>query len=119
MLFMLYIKAREVKRGTPSFISKVGNGTDHVVHGVYDRFKFWFDHLDKRTAIGVLQWIAFHVLSWAKNGYEWMHSHAHRNPHSKKVIDMVKGRADNPHAHKGAASVFLKRIAKGTDDVIQ
>jgi hypothetical protein len=108
---MIFFKHRELTHSKSSPLSKLGENADEHIHGVYNKIKYFISHLNRRTAIAVVQWVAFHVLTWLRNIYIWLRNKAHSHPHAKKVIDMVSGRGD---AHKnGGSSFYLKHIAAG------
>jgi hypothetical protein len=109
---MIVAKHIENKTGKKSFVSRVGAETDHIVHVVYRKMHYFFSHIDKHTTVNVLQWIAFHTLSFFRNIYLLLKEKAHRHPHSKKVIEMVTGKGEVKT--NGGASFFLKKIAEDT-----
>lgn len=106
---MIILKNAEIKSGKKYFLSRLGDSTDHIVHAAYDKIRFFFGHLNKNNFISSIQWVAYHILSWVRGGYIWIRDHAHSHPHSKKVLDMVRGRVE---VKRGAASFYLKRIAE-------
>ena len=106
---MIILKRAELTSGKKYFLSRLGENTDHIVHAAYDRVYRFFSHLNKNNFISSIQWVAYHVLSWIRGGYIWIRNHAHSHPHSKKVLDMVRGRGE---VKRGAASFYLKRIAE-------
>ncbi|MDB5259566.1 MAG: hypothetical protein JWO73_774 [Candidatus Taylorbacteria bacterium] len=109
---MIFLKMQQLKTGQKSVLSKLGEGGDHHVHAAYDKVKFFLSHINKRTGIALMQWIAFHILSWVRNLYLRIREKAHRHPHSKKVIDMVTGRGE-VSKNKGS-SFYIKHIASET-----
>jgi hypothetical protein len=107
---MLFLKLHEVKTGKQSLISRLGESTDHHVHDAYDAVKYFISHLNRRTAIAAAQWVAVHVLSWLRSIYHRIYRLAHLNPHSKKVIDIVRGKVEVQR--NGGSSFFLKEISE-------
>jgi phosphoglycerate dehydrogenase-like enzyme len=112
IILMIVAKHIEIKSGKKSIISRLGVGTDHIVQNAYNKVTFVFSHMNKNTSVNVLQWAAFHVLSFMRGIYISLREKAHRHPHSKKVIDMVTGKGEVKHT--GGASFFLKKIAEET-----
>lgn len=110
IVIMLVLKNRELSLGKQSFVARLGSRTDSTVHDVWGKFRYYMAHVNATNAIGSVQWVAFHFLSFLKKMYIKIHEMAYGNPHSKKVIDMVKGRGVE-HT-RGAASFFLKKISE-------
>lgn len=109
---MLTLKYVEIKRNRKSFLSRLADRTDYIFQAVYSKVRFVASHINKHNAIAVVQWVAFHVLSFFRAIYLYVRELAHRHPHSKKVIDMVTGKGEiRPN---GAASFYLKQIAEET-----
>ncbi len=112
ILGMLTLKYVEIKRNRKSFLSRLADRTDYIFQAVYSKVRFVASHINKHNAIAVVQWVAFHVLSFFRAIYLYVRELAHRHPHSKKVIDMVTGKGEiRPN---GAASFYLKQIAEET-----
>ncbi len=112
ILCMIVLKYVEIKTGKKSFVSLVGQKTDHTFQSLYHVVRHAFSLINKNNAIALVQWVAFHVLSFFRKIYMYAHEVAHRHPHSKKVIDMVTGKGEvKPN---GAASFYLKQIAEET-----
>lgn len=108
MLFMLLLKRSEVKSGKRNIVSRLGTGTDHVFSAVFSMIGKWISYANRKTFIVIAQWIAFHVLLRIRKVYVEIKSAALANPHSKKVIDAVRGRAD---VKRHGASFYLRRIS--------
>jgi hypothetical protein len=106
---MILLKIGEVRGGKKSLLSRMGDSTDQHVHSAYDRVRYAFRYINKKSAIALVQWIAFHFLSVVHEVYKWMYDKAHRHPHSKRVIDMVRGRGEVNN--NGGSSFYLKQIS--------
>jgi hypothetical protein len=109
IVLMIYLKARRLKLDVRSQFSFVSAKVDHKIRGTFGRVRQFLSYFNRKSAVALMQWIAYHVLSWARNAYLWFYEKAHAHPHSKKVIDMVRGRGDA--SNMGGASFYLKRIA--------
>jgi len=114
IITMIVLKSIELRSGKKSLFFRMGAGTDHLVYGAYQKIRFVFSHINKHNAVNFLQWIAYHVLSVFHKLFMWVRDKAHRHPHSKKVIDMVKGKIEINQ--NGGASFFLKKIAEETKE---
>jgi len=114
IIAMIVLKSIELRSGTKSLFSRMGAGTDHIVYGAYQKIRYSFSHINKHNAVNFLQWIAYHVLSVFHKLFIWIRDKAHRHPHSKKVIDMVKGKIEVNQ--NGGSSFFLKKIAEETKE---
>lgn len=113
---MLTLKAMEVRSGKPSILARISDRIDHILHFIYDKAKAAVLHVNRHTFIGLMQITAFHILSALRSSYIWLYKLAHKNPHAKMVIDMVRGRGERgqigENLKPGAASFFLKRISE-------
>jgi hypothetical protein len=109
---MIVLKSGELKGGKKSIISRMGSGVDHIVQGTYNKIRFVISQINANNVVHFIQWIAYHVLSVLHKVYMYIHDKAHRHPHSKKVIDMVKGKVEVKN--NGGSSFFLKKIAEET-----
>ncbi len=113
---MIGIKAIEIRSGKKSWISSLAELTNENFHDAYRWFRKMISYVNRRSIIMLVQWIAYHILSWAKEGYIWLHNKAHAYPHSKRVLDMVKGKGEVNK--NGGASIYLKRISdEGEEEV--
>jgi hypothetical protein len=110
---MLWSKQVEMRTGRQSLVSRLGDDADHVLHRINDDARSVVSYFNKHTFIAFLQWIAAHILSWFRNLYIKLYHMAHRHPHSKKVIDMVRGQGEVNQ--NGGASFFLKKISDDSD----
>jgi hypothetical protein len=110
IIAMIVSKHFEMKGGKKYFLSRMADNTDYVFQTTYAKVRFVLSHINKRNAITLTQWIAFHVLSFFRTIYLRIREAAHRHPHSKKVIDMVTGKIDINQ--NGGASFYLKQIAE-------
>ena len=111
---MIGLKAREMRSGNKLWISKVMDKTNDKVASAHINTKTFFSYFNRKSAVAFVQWIAYHVLSWARAVYIWLHGKAHAHPPSKKVLDMVRGRGEIKR--NGGASFHLKRISKAGED---
>ncbi|MDE2188708.1 MAG: hypothetical protein KGJ35_03210 [Patescibacteria group bacterium] len=113
IVFMLWSKRTELATGKQSLVSRLGQNSDHVFHRLHADFMEVVSYFNKHTFIAFTQWIAAHVLLWLRTLYIKIFHLAHRNPHTKKVIDMVRGEIEINT--QGGASFFLKKIAPDTN----
>lgn len=114
---MISYKAAELNSGRKMFLSRWADKTNHIVHNVYAKVKLYISYINKKSGVALLQWIAYHILSWAREAYILLHRRAHAHPPSKKVIDMVRGRGEVKK--NTGASVYLKRIGEFNEDKVQ
>lgn len=109
IVLMMSLKAHEIKKGKKLLFSRLAERTDNFFEKMYKGIKDFISFANKQTAIALIQWIAYHILSWIRTLYLKLHDKAHAHPHSKKVIDMVRGKGE---VHKGGgASFYLKKIS--------
>lgn len=113
ILGMLWFKAMEVRSGKTNWFLRVVNVMNHKVHDGYVWIVKQIRLINKRTAIALVEWIAYHILSWAREVYIWAHKRAHAHPSSKRVIDMVRGKGEVKK--NGGVSFYLKSISEGED----
>ena len=113
IILMLWTKSRELSTGRQSLVSRLGDETDHIFHKMHDDIRTAVSYFNKHTFIAFLQWVAAHILSWFRTLYIKLFHLAHRHPHSKKVIDMVRGKGEV--SGQGGASFFLKKISDDSD----
>jgi hypothetical protein len=109
ILGMLLMKAREIKNQKKYFVSKIAVKTDNFFSEIFTNIKKLLSYINRHAFISLIQWFAYLVLSRARKVYIWAYNKAHEHPHSKKVIDMVRGKGDISKA--GGASFYLKRIS--------
>ena len=108
MVIMLVLKARESKSGKPSIISRMGRGLDSLFHTIFGAVGAAISFINKHTFIALAQWVAFHILVHIRKLYVELKHRALSNPHSRKVVDAVRGRSE---VKKEGASFYLKRIS--------
>lgn len=113
MILMLSMKRRELSTGRKYFVSRLAEGNDHVFHKLHADSRAVASYFNKHTFIAFLQWVAAGILSWLRDLYIKLFHIARKNPHSKKVIDMVRGEGEITAA--GGASFFLKKISDDSD----
>jgi hypothetical protein len=106
---MLGLKVAEIRSNKKTLISKIAEKTDDTVWKYYINTKKILSYINRKSAIALIQWIAYYILSWARRAYIWAHRKAHAHPPSKKVIDMVRGRGEIKK--NGGVSFFLKSIS--------
>lgn len=112
---MMGFKALELRSGKQSWISRIASLTNHIFHDYFNRIKTFISYFNRKTALALIQLIAYHVLSWAREAYIWAYKKAHSHAPSKKVIDMVRGKGEvNTN---GGASFYLKRISEEDEEV--
>ena len=105
---MILLKRREVGTGKQSIVSYIGAGSDRIFNVVFAAVRKGISYLNKRTFIAVVQWIAYQVLFRIRKIYVEIKHQALMNPHSKKVIDAVRGRGQ---IQTHGASLYLRRIS--------
>lgn len=114
ILGMIGFKVLEIRSGKKSWISKLADKTNHIVHRYFAHFKRLTSYINRKAALALIQWIAYHVLTWARNIYIWIYKKAHAHPPSKKVIDMVRGKGEVNR--NGGSSFYLKSISESDID---
>lgn len=110
MTLMIVLKYREMKAGKRSWLSFLAQKTDHIVYKSYRNIRQFIMYINKKSAIALAQWIAYHILSWVRSLYIWIRTKAHAYPHTKRVIDMVRGKGTVKK--NNGASFYLKKISK-------
>lgn len=107
---MISLKSFEIKSGKKYLIFKIAEKADDFVKGIYSNVIKLISYINKKSAIALIQWIAYYILSWARSIYIWAHKKAHAHPPSRRVIDMVRGRGEINK--NGNTSFYLRRIAQ-------
>lgn len=108
IIVMVLLKRHEVVSGKATVVSRLGQGSDRLFVAVFGSMKRGVSYVNKHSFIAIAQWIAFHVLLHTRKLYVDMKDRALSNPHSRKVIDAVRGRGEiTPHS----ASFYLRRIS--------
>lgn len=115
IISMVGFKAIELRSGKKSWISKLSDKTNHKVHEYYDNFTNTLRYVNRHSALALVQWIAYHILSWARNVYIWAYKKAHSHAPSKKVIDMVRGRGEINR--NSGSSFYFKSISGNSEDI--
>ncbi len=110
IIIMISLKSYEMKTNKKLWLSSLAEKTDHKVSSVYVFTRRIISYINRHSAIALMQWIAYHILSWIRGTYISMRSVAHSYPHSKKVLDMVRGRG--VAVKNNGASFYLKRIGE-------
>lgn len=108
IIVMLLLKRREARTGHPSLVSRLGRGTDHLFGGVFGSIGQVISYINKHTFIAIAHWMAYHVLYRIRNIYVHIKDRFITNPHGKKIIDAVRGRAE---VKDHGASFYLRRIS--------
>ena len=118
ILGMFGFKVSEIRSGKKTPLSKLADKTDSNLRKYYYSVKKALSYINKKSAVALVQWIAFHILSRARSTYIWAHRKARAHPPSRKVIDMVRGRVEIKK--NGGVSFFLKNIsADDTEDEVK
>jgi hypothetical protein len=107
---MISFKSAELKSGKKSWVSRLSDKTNHRVYYYYGSIKLFISYINRKSALALVQWIAYHILTWARNAYIWAYHKAHAHAPSKKVIDMVRGKVEVNR--NGGSSFYLKSISK-------
>ena len=110
LISMIGQKSREIRMGKISWLSGLNAKLDTPIEKAYTNTRTFISYFNRKSAVALIQWIAYHILSWARSGYIMLHRKAHAHPPSKKVIDMVRGKGEVDTV--GGASFYLKRISK-------
>ncbi|MFA6459055.1 MAG: hypothetical protein WCV79_01490 [Candidatus Paceibacterota bacterium] len=105
---MVLLKQRELSTGNKSIISKIGAKSDDVFNAIFYAARKALSYMNRRTAITLVQWVAYHALLRIRRVYVEIKHRALMNPHSKKVIDAVRGRGQ---VQTHGASFYLRRIS--------
>jgi hypothetical protein len=109
IVVMLLLKRREVKLGRANVVSRIGKGSDWFFHTAFSSVKRTVSCFNRKTFIMIIQLVAFHALLPIRKVYVLLKDCALSNPHSRKVIDAVRGRADIKYE---GASFYLRRIGE-------
>ncbi len=115
ILGMMGFKAMENRSGKKSWISRLADKTNNPVRNYFAHLKGLLQYINSKSALALVQWIAYHVLTWARNAYIWVYRKAHAHAPSKKVIDMVRGRGEANR--NGGSSFYLKSISGDDEEV--
>lgn len=110
IIVMIWLKSFELKANKKLKLTLLAEKTDHKVHAVYHKTRTYISYINRKSAVALIQWIAYHILSWVREFYIKLHRKAHAHPPSKKVIDMVRGKVDL--GKEGGASFYLKKISE-------
>ena len=108
IVVLILLKRREVLTGQQSFVSRVGEGSDHIFAAFFRGIRQGISYINKHTFIALAQWIAFHVLVHVRKVYVEIKHLWLQNTHTKKVLDMVRGKGE---IKKHGASFYLRRIS--------
>ncbi len=108
------MKSKELLSGRQYSISRFTDNTDRVLQKIFDNTKTFISYFNRKTALALMQWIAYHILSWVRKSYIRLRELAHMHPPAKKVLDMVRGKGD---ARKnGGSSIYLKMISENGEE---
>jgi hypothetical protein len=108
MMFMVMLKAREVRTGHPTITSRIFASSDHFFSRIFMAVRRTISYANRHTFISLVHWIAYHILRHIRAWYIELQLRAYQNPHGKKVIDAVRGRGE---VRRHGSSVYLKRIS--------
>lgn len=108
IVLMLLLKRKEAMTGHPSLVSRFGQRTDHIFSAVFSAVRRGLSYINKHTFIALAQWLAFHILVHVRRVYVEIKHWALNYSHSRKVIDMVRGKGE---VKKHGASFYLRRIS--------
>ena len=114
---MIYLKYLELNKSKKYFISRLSEKTDRTIVLVYNNIRKIILSINKDNAIALIQWIAYYILSWARDTYIWLYRKARSHPPSKMVVDMVRGRGEVKR--NGGTSFYLRRIAQKDEDSVK
>jgi hypothetical protein len=114
---MIYLKYLELNKNKRYFISKLSERADRTIVLVYNNIRKIILSINKDNAIALIQWIAYYILSWARDTYIWLYRKARSHPPSKMVVDMVRGRGEVKR--NGGVSFYLRRIAQKDEDSVK
>ncbi len=109
IIVMLYLKARRLRLDTRSHFSFLSAKVDGKIRFSFAKVRKFFSYFNRKSAVALIEWIAYHMLSWIRSVYIWIQNKAHAHPPSKKVIDMVRGKGEIDTM--GGASFYLKNLA--------
>ena len=105
---MILLKRREMVSGSPSLVSRAGAGSDHIFHAVFDAVRRGLSHINRKTFLAGIHWIAVKVLFYVRKVYVEIKDRALAHPHGKKLIDAVRGRGE---VKDHGASFYLRKIS--------
>jgi hypothetical protein len=115
ILGMIGFKAIEVRSGKKTLITKLSDRTNHRVYDAYIKVKRFISYFNRKSALALIEWIAYHILSWARGVYLWIYKKAHEHGPTKRIIDMVRGKGDANR--NGGSSFYFKNLThKGEED---
>ena len=82
---MIVYKYFELRRGK-KFIERLYfvERADHAIHGVFAKARKFISYFNRHSALALIQWIAYHILSWIRFAYIAVRTKAHSHPSSKK-----------------------------------
>lgn len=110
IVLMIYLKARRLKMDMRSRWAHLSEKVDGKIRTGFANIRTFISYFNRKSAVALVEWIAYHLLSWIRSAYLWIRERAHAHPPSKKVIDMVRGKGEVDPI--GGASFYLKRISK-------
>ena len=110
MVLMIGLKSREARTGKRTIVSRMGQGTDHFFVSIYLSVKKLISYWNRRTAVALAHWFAYHILFRIRKIYVELKHRALMNPHGRRLINAVRGRGE---VRREGASFCLRRIAEG------
>jgi hypothetical protein len=105
---MILLKRYEVKNGRPTLVSRLGSSIDNGLYAIFLSVKRFIGYFNRKTAIAIVQVLAYHILLRIRRVYVELKHRALLNPHGKKLIDAVRGRGE---VRNHGASFYLRRIS--------
>lgn len=109
MAVMVVSKRHEVRTGKPSVLSRLGQGSDHFFHAIFDSVGRFISYINRHTFIALAQWLAIHVLKYVRGWYVELKHKFISTPQGKKMMDAVRGRGQ---VKDHGASFYLRRIGE-------
>jgi len=109
---MFTVKIVEARTGKKSMLTVASDSTNHLVHDIVARIKYIASFVNKRNAVLLAKFIAYHVISVSHRMYRkikrTVKTYLDNKPASP--INMVLGKG--VLKKKGSVSFFLKHIAE-------
>jgi hypothetical protein len=110
---MFAVKIRELRSGTPSFLTRLSEETNHVVHDLYGRVRTFVSHFNRKNALLAIGFAAHGVIVAAKRAVHWVEEKV--NSHPYKLLDVVRGKGHQQVKHDGPAPTHLPSRSEGEE----
>ena len=107
---MISAKFFQLESGKENLLNKLSNKTDTTFRTANRKVRAFLSYFNRKSALALVQYIAYHILSVVRKSYHWIYNKAHAHPPSKKVIDMVRRKGEVEV--RGGASFYLKQISE-------